>query len=65
TILAPIRRIPPEILAEIFVATIDDTTLCDPLDYDEMPWLLGRVCHSWRMVTESTPKLWSRIRVEL
>ncbi|KAJ8695909.1 hypothetical protein PTI98_005820 [Pleurotus ostreatus] len=65
TILAPIRRIPSEILAEIFVATIDDTTLCDPLDYDEMPWLLGRVCHSWRMVTESTPKLWSRIRVEL
>ncbi|KAF4567239.1 hypothetical protein EYR36_010857 [Pleurotus pulmonarius] len=65
TVLAPIRRIPSEILAEIFVATIDDARLCDPLDNDEMPWLLGRVCHSWKLVSESTPKLWSRIRVEL
>jgi hypothetical protein len=67
-LLSPIRRVPDEVLADIF-------WYCLPCfgkeDYEghsfrkqQAPLLLGKICRRWRAVTLSTPKLWSFIRVE-
>ena len=61
TILAPIRRLPAEILAKIFVLCMNyDTSSFDPM---QSPLLVGRVCRGWRQVALSTQKLWSSITV--
>jgi hypothetical protein len=64
TLLSPIRRIPLDVLREIFVR-------CLPTDHNaimscrEAPLLLGRVCSSWRSNSTSTPKLWSSIHISV
>ncbi|KIM80375.1 hypothetical protein PILCRDRAFT_89650 [Piloderma croceum F 1598] len=60
-IVAPIRRLPAEILAEIFVLCMNyDISSFDPM---QSPLLVGRVCRGWRQVALSTQKLWSSITV--
>ncbi|KAJ7756582.1 hypothetical protein B0H16DRAFT_1721648 [Mycena metata] len=64
--LAPIRRIPPEILGEVFrlcgVMQVDDrfsqTHMADPA---AAPLILGHVCSLWRTVSQNTPQLWDRV----
>ncbi|KAJ7780971.1 hypothetical protein B0H16DRAFT_1298893, partial [Mycena metata] len=51
-------RLPPEILAQIFL-----TSVGNPEDYSdifswEAPWLLSHVCGRWRAIALSTPGLW-------
>ncbi|KAJ7464744.1 hypothetical protein B0H11DRAFT_2051044 [Mycena galericulata] len=61
-LIAPIRRLPPDIVREIFVA-------CMPVDQNaamsahEAPLLLGRICSAWRTVALSTPTIWSSIHI--
>ncbi|KAF9462302.1 hypothetical protein BDZ94DRAFT_1261564 [Collybia nuda] len=61
-LIAPLRRIPQELLQEIFIH-------CLPTDHNaamschEPPLLLGRVCSRWRSVALSTPRLWSGIHI--
>ncbi|KAK7449771.1 hypothetical protein VKT23_013246 [Stygiomarasmius scandens] len=61
-LMAPIRRLPPEVLSEIFIQ-------CLPTDYNptrsltEAPLLLTRVCQSWREICFSTPRLWSALHI--
>ncbi|EKM75403.1 hypothetical protein AGABI1DRAFT_46506, partial [Agaricus bisporus var. burnettii JB137-S8] len=63
-LLSPIRRLIPEILQEIF-------WLCLPvahnsvLSAEEAPLLLGQVCHRWRQVAYSTPKLWCSLHISV
>ncbi|KAJ8502419.1 hypothetical protein ONZ45_g11773 [Pleurotus djamor] len=66
-VLAPIRRLPHEILSTIFTACVsnDMDVLCNPVDQREPPRVLGRVCRLWRSIVDSTPAIWSRIRLEL
>ncbi|KAJ7184891.1 hypothetical protein C8R46DRAFT_842273, partial [Mycena filopes] len=55
---APIRRVPPEILAEIFhfsCRTYENTSITD---VQAAPLLLGQVCSLWRAVSQNTPRLW-------
>lgn len=58
----PMRRIPQELLQEIFIH-------CLPTHHNaimssrEAPLLLGLVCSQWRSVSRSTPRLWSSIHV--
>jgi len=61
---APIRRIPPEVLTEIFLAC------CSELNYfPEANWIdahipaltLAAVCKNWRDVALSTPRIWAGI----
>ncbi|KAF7296679.1 F-box domain-containing protein [Mycena chlorophos] len=62
TLLSPIRRLPEDVLREIFVA-------CIPLDRNcvmsekEAPILLGHICSSWRRLSLSIPYLWTRVHV--
>ncbi|KAK6996980.1 hypothetical protein R3P38DRAFT_3407135 [Favolaschia claudopus] len=62
TLVAPIRRIPPEILSEIFEACLPNERNC-VMSSAEAPMLLGRVCSSWRTLSLSTPSLWCRLHI--
>ncbi|KAF7364016.1 F-box domain-containing protein [Mycena sanguinolenta] len=64
-ILSPVRRLPPEILGEIFSlvvrATFDSYT--PPPVTQHAPWLLTRVCRYWSEVALATSALWSMVYV--
>ncbi|KII88525.1 hypothetical protein PLICRDRAFT_110496, partial [Plicaturopsis crispa FD-325 SS-3] len=53
-LLAPIRRLPPEILSEIFFHVMPTMLTVD----SRMAPVLGQVCAYWRHVFFSSPKLW-------
>lgn len=63
-LLAPIRRIPPEVLEHIFI-------LCLPHDRNpvmhgsEAPWLLTSICRDWRKLAIETTRLWNRIHINI
>lgn len=68
----PLRRMPDDILTEIFLACIDEdvghTWVVeneDSFDLRQAPWVLVQVCKRWREVTLSYPRLWSTIRLSL
>ncbi|KAK0444695.1 hypothetical protein EV421DRAFT_364465 [Armillaria borealis] len=57
SISAPIRRLPRDVLLEIF-------SLCrrgfdSPLYGRDYLWTLGHICHWWRDIVHSLPTLWS------
>ncbi|KAJ7463667.1 hypothetical protein FB451DRAFT_1493179 [Mycena latifolia] len=61
-ILSPLRRMPPELLAEIFAFAV----LSDPGGTHAAPrmkWDLGQVCRRWRAVCVSLPRLWTDIDI--
>lgn len=59
-IMSPIRRLPNELLGEIFAIYTDDNRE-DP----RSPWLLTQVCAGWRDVAVATPEVWSTIDLKL
>jgi hypothetical protein len=64
-LVAPIKRLPPEVLSEIFLHCIDtdSSDLHNERDLaprlDKAPLLLGSVCSRWRSISLSTPRLWA------
>ncbi|KAJ7458561.1 hypothetical protein FB451DRAFT_581146 [Mycena latifolia] len=64
--LSPLRRIPPEILAEIFLFCRDDSlqdygySVVDPR---YAPMLLGQISSRWRHVCHGSPRLWDHFHV--
>ncbi|KAF7371091.1 F-box domain-containing protein [Mycena sanguinolenta] len=68
-ILSPVRRIPTEILNDIFWWTLppirDDSNLDrSRFDFRNSPWLLTHISPRWRAISIATPSLWSRIVVD-
>jgi hypothetical protein len=70
-LIAPIRRLPPEILSDIFVQCRDVRWL-DPVEYlllpprlDKTPLLLGTICSRWRSISLSTPRLWASFSLNI
>ncbi|KAJ7439197.1 hypothetical protein FB451DRAFT_1302533 [Mycena latifolia] len=61
-LMSPVRRIPQDVLGEIFFACIPTAhnALIDPA---EAPMLLGRICKHWRSVAYSTPTLWRSLHI--
>ncbi|KAK0493226.1 hypothetical protein EDD18DRAFT_1333946 [Armillaria luteobubalina] len=57
---APIRHLPPEVLLSIF-SHLEPRRM--PRENDA-PWVLTRVCSSWRDLVTHTPALWSTISVD-
>ncbi|TEB18500.1 hypothetical protein FA13DRAFT_1648645, partial [Coprinellus micaceus] len=60
TIISLSRRIPDDVLREIFIQCLPqnhDATLCP----SDPPILLTNICQRWRRVARSTPRLWSSI----
>ncbi|KAJ7121577.1 hypothetical protein C8R44DRAFT_876966 [Mycena epipterygia] len=51
-----INRLPPEILAEMFIL------LCETSDYSDYFWVAcSHVCSSWRQISLDLPHLWSHV----
>ncbi|KAJ7113992.1 hypothetical protein C8R44DRAFT_855803 [Mycena epipterygia] len=63
-ILSPLRRMPLEVLAEIFSWTlppIRDILNRRRFDAKDSPWVLTHVCCRWRTIALSIPSLWSLV----
>ncbi|KAJ7649966.1 hypothetical protein FB45DRAFT_886452, partial [Roridomyces roridus] len=52
-----LRRLPNEMLSEIFVRCVDADATFDPVN--NAGWVLARVSRRWRSVALTTPDLWS------
>ncbi|KAJ6493395.1 hypothetical protein C8R45DRAFT_1136597, partial [Mycena sanguinolenta] len=76
SVLAPVKRLPPEILLEIFTLCCSTPTrlYCDsffsivedvsyPLDQPH-PMNLLQVCTSWYEIVKGTPSLWCNIEID-
>ncbi|KAJ6573521.1 hypothetical protein DFH09DRAFT_1152034 [Mycena vulgaris] len=61
-LISPVRRLPLDIIHEIFIACIPTHRNC-VMSAVEAPVLLGRICSSWRTISLSTPRLWSKLHV--
>ncbi|KAJ7457854.1 hypothetical protein FB451DRAFT_589538 [Mycena latifolia] len=61
-LLSPVRRLPLDIIQEIFVACLPMYRNC-AMSAMEAPVLLGRICSSWRTISLSTPRLWSKLHI--
>ncbi|KAF7366536.1 hypothetical protein MSAN_00910900 [Mycena sanguinolenta] len=59
---SPLRRLPLDIIEELFMACLPTNRNC-VMSATEAPVLLGRVCSSWRTISLSTPRLWSRLHI--
>ncbi|KAJ7460293.1 hypothetical protein FB451DRAFT_1141366 [Mycena latifolia] len=57
-ILSPLRRVPPELLCEIFSLTMPWSRCIDTVDVHQPPWGLAHVCASWRHAAVTYPALW-------
>ncbi|KAJ7483432.1 hypothetical protein FB451DRAFT_1234617 [Mycena latifolia] len=68
-ILSPLRRMPPEVLGEIFSWTLpsaSEAMAAARLGFDlgSSPWLLTRISSRWRAVSLSHPSLWSLVVID-
>ncbi|KAJ6580756.1 hypothetical protein B0H19DRAFT_982308, partial [Mycena capillaripes] len=66
-ILSPIRRIPPEVLGEVFswtLPSITDALSRGRFDMEASPWVLTQICSRWRAISLSTSSLWSCITID-
>ncbi|KAJ7753818.1 hypothetical protein B0H16DRAFT_1544045 [Mycena metata] len=61
-LLTPVRRLPRDIIQEIFIACLPEDRNC-VMSALEAPVLLGQVCSSWRTISLSTPRLWARLHI--
>jgi len=53
--LSPARRLPAELLREIFLWHFEGHEAC--------AWVLAAVCSSWRSLALRTPKLWAKVSI--
>ncbi|KAJ7646500.1 hypothetical protein FB45DRAFT_890620 [Roridomyces roridus] len=68
SILSPVRRLPNELLVEIFMVVVRDAFYSGSPDSGplaEYPWILQRVCRRWNVVALSTHTLWSWVYLDL
>ncbi|KAF8172441.1 hypothetical protein BJ912DRAFT_932397 [Pholiota molesta] len=62
TLISPVRRLPPDVLREIYIACLPDDR--NPtMSSDEAPVVLTRVCASWRSIAMNTPRLWAALHI--
>ncbi|KAI5833754.1 hypothetical protein K523DRAFT_295326 [Schizophyllum commune Tattone D] len=59
-LLAPIRRVPLELLSEIFLLAVPDDWDAAYAGQRKLGFVC--VCHQWRDVALGTPRLWSKLR---
>ncbi|KAF5383919.1 hypothetical protein D9757_007425 [Collybiopsis confluens] len=72
-VLHPIRRVPPDVLLEIFFYCMESFDIADPdscrkvhsLNPKQGPWYLGQVCQCWRRIVLGCARLWSSISIDI
>ncbi|KAF9063823.1 hypothetical protein BDP27DRAFT_1231394, partial [Rhodocollybia butyracea] len=57
-LLSPVRQIPAETLAEIFVQCLPSDPPYGLRDLTKAPLLLTTICKDWRHIALTTPRLW-------
>ncbi|KAL1715971.1 hypothetical protein EV715DRAFT_293684 [Schizophyllum commune] len=57
---SPCRRVPPEILSEIFLFAVPQQWKSQYVGQRTLNF--ARVCHSWRRIALATPRLWTTLR---
>ena len=57
--LSLLRNFPAELLEQIFFHCVE--FVHNTLSPNNPPWVFGKVCHRWRSVALSSPRLWSVI----
>ncbi|KAK0462135.1 hypothetical protein IW261DRAFT_1614065 [Armillaria novae-zelandiae] len=62
-ILSPCRRLPNELLTNIFIHCSLRDRYRSPLDPRALHWTLSHVCRKWREVAIGTPEIWSHIQL--
>ncbi|KAJ7595657.1 hypothetical protein C8J56DRAFT_386239 [Mycena floridula] len=65
-VLSPIRRVPAEIIGEIFMLALteeDGSVRATSLNMAEGPWAYGQVCRIWRKEIFSRPSIWANIYI--
>ena len=62
TILAPVRRLPMDVLGLIFTYCLA-THRNSVMRASEAPILLTQICYDWRSIALSIPQLWSRLYI--
>ncbi|KAF5372203.1 hypothetical protein D9758_005025 [Tetrapyrgos nigripes] len=63
SLLAPIRKLPPEITGRIFSFCCLESELAKRISCNVVR--LSQVCYGWRELARSTPALWSSISIDL
>jgi len=63
-ILSPVRRLPPDILGEIFSRCLP-TGRNPMMSAAEAPMLLTRVSSLWRSVAFTSPRIWAKLHIPL
>ncbi|KAJ7069457.1 hypothetical protein C8F01DRAFT_976980, partial [Mycena amicta] len=61
-LISPIRRIPLDILQELFLACLPSDRNC-AMASSEPPLQLGRVCSHWRTVVSQFPAMWAKLHI--
>ncbi|KAJ6537311.1 hypothetical protein DFH09DRAFT_1178438, partial [Mycena vulgaris] len=61
-LISPVRRLPLDIIQEIFIACMPTHRNC-VMSAREAPVLLGRICSAWRAISLATPRLWASLHV--
>jgi len=61
-VLSPVRRLPFEVLQEIFL-WCQPTDRYPKINSEEAPLLLGAICRNWREASLSCPRLWSKLQL--
>ncbi|KAJ7252121.1 hypothetical protein B0H12DRAFT_1118592 [Mycena haematopus] len=61
-LLSPLRRLPLDVIEEIFMACLPTHRNC-VMSATEAPVILGRICGSWRAISHSLPRLWSSLHI--
>jgi len=62
SLLAPIRRLPPELLTDIFTYCLPHQRFIRPAP-DQAPLLLAQICATWRHASISIPTLWTSLQL--
>ncbi|KAJ6620742.1 hypothetical protein B0H10DRAFT_1791338, partial [Mycena sp. CBHHK59/15] len=67
-LIAPWRRLPTEIMAEIFTFTLNPVSVHDVEFWDDgrsFVLRLCKICRNWRQIAISTPALWTVLYLHL
>ncbi|KAH6912718.1 hypothetical protein BKA70DRAFT_1264747 [Coprinopsis sp. MPI-PUGE-AT-0042] len=64
-LISPIRRMPPDILRNVFSYCLARKTPGKIMKVTEAPLLLAQICSNWRDLVINTPTLWSTIHIDI
>ncbi|RDB17668.1 hypothetical protein Hypma_001276 [Hypsizygus marmoreus] len=62
--LAPHKRLPGDVLSEIFAICTDGSVTAFPGSVDSFPWILLMTCRRWNQIALETPTIWRKVSLQ-